>query len=1164
MPRYNRLSTILVQPSSSEVGLKDTFTQPGHALQAGAAVYVDSSGNLQPGNASSVALSKVIGIVESINGNDVTVVYQGEVNFASGITSSFANFPLVTGDTYYLSSSITGGITNGYNTENTSSVIKPVMVPLTSYSGVVVNALPLSTTPLVSLFSPVGSIVPFVGSGSNIPAGWVLCAGDSLAKSGSYYDSLYDIIGEKYSIKAIANSSNAGLTASIKFDGSIYDPPTEGPGSNKNHSVENNDVYKMVWGSNQTIVRIYSATGSTHNVTLTYLNAITGSTSFNSLSQGTEVTLKSLVDGEATGYTSDKFFLPDLRGRSIVGAGTGRGLSNRSIGDVGGEEAHALTENELPSHNHAIQILSSTGVSGSASYLIGATSGNVTSILSSYPQAQSAFTSATGGGDDHENMSPFAVANWIIRYKTNQGQPGIEVGPRGAKGSTGDKGPTGIAGPTGAIGPTGVGLGALNYFYTSVSSIPHGYCSFNSNSTAVSDELLLSSVEYSGAVVSDYITTVMNNNNTSRKAIAIIRSINEPTGFLRVYGVNGPYTIVNTTQSGNNVLHYKLSVNEVLSSLGVPATGDLYSVLLLPSANEGSQGGAGPQGVTGSVGQKGETGAQGVTGECGCTAPYYTKYNASTVYVSPAGDPTPDVASSSPHNISIVSAAPTNYDTFVESLSGTWGDLPSIEETQPLNVPISIKRNFKFSLQITSQACGGMCEGASGYISLCDTVRDPDSSNYFTPPKETNISLVKDSTNTVFNSDKTNVVSGCKVNIFASPDSYFTKIPVGLSAGFLNGSTGNTGRNTIVVDILMNTTNVVEGNYIGIRPEYFTLSLTASATGHQSIAGLYKVNTVTDHWVRAYGNIPFGISGADVFTGYITGGASGPFFNVDVYTTSVNFKDCSGYLVESGELNLGMPEHGDPFVISFEGLTNSSEAAKAVISTGSGLIKLGNNMAFYGWPSHGSALYAGRGGTIKSDNVIISNCSGAAVLAERNGIIELTSPVINGNTYGLVTKTYGVIEINGDLDGDGFTNIVNNSSIGILDTGTIQVEDSYSQFIANGYQAGFYFMGNSSLVVGGDERSGGLVGGTGQSSNFVGGSGESVNTVSPFLNVSPTSMGIVNMICGGGKLGTSVPSTSNLQSYILNTGKGKVSKFASTDISRQISIEVTQPLSVIQ
>ena len=42
------------------------------------------------------------------------------------------------------------------------------------------------------------------------------------------------------------------------------------------------------------------------------------------------------------------FALPDLRGRFPVHPGTGPGLSNRKLGEKGGQEAHKLATNTLP------------------------------------------------------------------------------------------------------------------------------------------------------------------------------------------------------------------------------------------------------------------------------------------------------------------------------------------------------------------------------------------------------------------------------------------------------------------------------------------------------------------------------------------------------------------------------------------------------------------------------------------------------------------------------------------------------------------------------------------------------------------------------------------------------------------------------------------------
>jgi microcystin-dependent protein len=53
---------------------------------------------------------------------------------------------------------------------------------------------------------------------------------------------------------------------------------------------------------------------------------------------------------------------PDLRGRFIVGSGQGTGLTNRNVGDNGGEENHVLETNEIPSHGHAMSIYSGFNV----------------------------------------------------------------------------------------------------------------------------------------------------------------------------------------------------------------------------------------------------------------------------------------------------------------------------------------------------------------------------------------------------------------------------------------------------------------------------------------------------------------------------------------------------------------------------------------------------------------------------------------------------------------------------------------------------------------------------------------------------------------------------------------------------------------------------------
>lgn len=55
---------------------------------------------------------------------------------------------------------------------------------------------------------------------------------------------------------------------------------------------------------------------------------------------------------------------PDLRGRFVVGAGQGAGLTDRMFGATGGEESHALTVAEIPTFPPAIGAGGNPGYSG--------------------------------------------------------------------------------------------------------------------------------------------------------------------------------------------------------------------------------------------------------------------------------------------------------------------------------------------------------------------------------------------------------------------------------------------------------------------------------------------------------------------------------------------------------------------------------------------------------------------------------------------------------------------------------------------------------------------------------------------------------------------------------------------------------------------------------
>lgn len=77
-----------------------------------------------------------------------------------------------------------------------------------------------------------------------------------------------------------------------------------------------------------------------------------------SISQNTA--LFSLLGTTYGGDGRVTFGLPDLRGRSIVGAGQGPGLSLIDQGEMSGVETVTLLQNNLPAHNHSVSVAVNT------------------------------------------------------------------------------------------------------------------------------------------------------------------------------------------------------------------------------------------------------------------------------------------------------------------------------------------------------------------------------------------------------------------------------------------------------------------------------------------------------------------------------------------------------------------------------------------------------------------------------------------------------------------------------------------------------------------------------------------------------------------------------------------------------------------------------------
>ena len=113
-----------------------------------------------------------------------------------------------------------------------------------------------------------------------------------------------------------------------------------------------------------------------------------------------------------------KFRVPSLAARVPIGAYTGYVL-----GAIGGEFAHTLTTDEMPAHIHSVTDLGHShsitpwDEGGSNETQIIGESGHVIAVnRSTNPSSTGISIKSTGGGKHHNNMQPYTVVNYIIKY----------------------------------------------------------------------------------------------------------------------------------------------------------------------------------------------------------------------------------------------------------------------------------------------------------------------------------------------------------------------------------------------------------------------------------------------------------------------------------------------------------------------------------------------------------------------------------------------------------------------------------------------------------------------------------------------------------------------------------------------------------------------------
>ena len=110
------------------------------------------------------------------------------------------------------------------------------------------------------------------------------------------------------------------------------------------------------------------------------------------------------------------FALPDLRGRSIVGAGQGPGLSNILQGQKGGSETVTLITANLPAHNHpvSVSVNTATGEESSSTLFLSSQASAFSEAPTTNAVLAGVSSGNTGNGQPFSNRTPYLGINYCI------------------------------------------------------------------------------------------------------------------------------------------------------------------------------------------------------------------------------------------------------------------------------------------------------------------------------------------------------------------------------------------------------------------------------------------------------------------------------------------------------------------------------------------------------------------------------------------------------------------------------------------------------------------------------------------------------------------------------------------------------------------------------
>jgi len=129
--------------------------------------------------------------------------------------------------------------------------------------------------------------------------------------------------------------------------------------------------------------------------------------------------LFSLLGTSYGGNGKSNFALPDMAGSAPIGQGQGIGLTQRFIGEQGGEPNVTLLSTEMPGHTHLFDVSTENGVQGSLtnSVVLGKSVGGTlyqNNTTQNLTQMNVGTLSVTGGSFPHNNLQPYLAMTFII------------------------------------------------------------------------------------------------------------------------------------------------------------------------------------------------------------------------------------------------------------------------------------------------------------------------------------------------------------------------------------------------------------------------------------------------------------------------------------------------------------------------------------------------------------------------------------------------------------------------------------------------------------------------------------------------------------------------------------------------------------------------------